>query len=100
MRVFTIGVGTVSGTTIQGERGLGFRAGLEEETLKRGAAITDAQYFHASDENARLTIYQKLAKGVGVATEKEESTVIFTALALVCLFVGSVLSLVWFKRLP
>lgn len=100
VRVFTIGVGTVEGTLIQGGSGFGFRAVLDEETLKRVAAITDAKYFHAADENALLMIYQNLAKGIVVTQEKEESTVLFTALALVCFVLGGVLSLVWFNRLP
>ncbi|MBM3129692.1 MAG: VWA domain-containing protein [Chloroflexi bacterium] len=100
VRVFTIGVGTAEGATIQGGGGFGFRAVLDEATLKRVAAITDAKYFHASDETALLTIYQNLAKGVVVTQEKEESTVLFTALALLFLLIGGALSLFWFNRLP
>ncbi|MCI0476015.1 MAG: VWA domain-containing protein [Anaerolineales bacterium] len=100
VRVFTIGVGTVAGTTLQGSGGFGFRAVLDEDTLKRVAAITDAKYFHASDETALLTIYQNLAKGVVVTQEKEESTVLFTALAMLFLLIGGALSLFWFNRLP
>lgn len=100
VRVFTIGMGTVAGTTIEGREGFSFRAVLDEETLKRVAALTDAKYFHASDENALLTIYQNLATGVVVTDEKEESTVVFTALAFVLLVMGGILSLVWFNRLP
>ena len=100
VRIFTIGVGTPQGTTIEGMGGFGFRAILDEDTLKRIAAITDGKYFHASDETALLTIYQNLAKGVVVTTEKEESTVIFTAVAMVFLMLGGALSLFWFNRLP
>lgn len=100
VRIFTIGVGTIEGTTMQGGGGFGFRAVLDEATLKRVAAITDAKYFHASDETALLTIYQNLAKGVVVTQEKEESTVIFTALAMLFLLSGGALSLFWFNRLP
>ncbi|MEW5720692.1 MAG: VWA domain-containing protein [Chloroflexota bacterium] len=100
VRVFTIGIGTPQGTTIEGGGGFGFRAVLDEETLRRVAAITDAKYFHASDETALLTIYQNLAKGVVVTQEKEESTVIFTAVAMLFLLFGGALSLFWFNRLP
>ena len=100
IRIFTIGVGTVAGTTIQGSSGYSFRAVLDEDTLKRVAAITDAKYFHASDETALLTIYQNLARGIVVTSEKDENTVLFTALALIFLLSASVLSLVWLNRLP
>lgn len=100
VRVFTIGIGTPQGATIEGMGGFGFRAILDEETLKRVAAITDAKYFHASDETALLTIYQSLAKSVVVTTEKEESTVFFTALAIMFVLIGGALSLFWFNRLP
>jgi Ca-activated chloride channel family protein len=100
IRVFTIGVGTPQGTTVEGAGGFGFRAVLDEETLKRIAAITDAKYFHASDEAALLAIYQNLAKGVVVTQEQEENTVIFTAVALLFLLTGGALSLFWFNRLP
>jgi Ca-activated chloride channel family protein len=100
VRVFTIGVGTVAGATIQGSSGFSFRAVLDEDTLKRVAAITDAKYFHASDENALLAIYQNLARAVVLTTEKEENTVIFTAAALLLLIVSGALSLLWFNRLP
>ena len=100
VRIFTIGVGTPQGTTIEGGGSFGFRAVLDEDTLKRIAAITDGKYFHASDETALLTIYQNLAKGVVVTQEKEESTVIFTAVAMLFLMIGGALSLFWFNRLP
>jgi Ca-activated chloride channel family protein len=100
VRVFTIGIGTPQGITVEGAGGFGFRAILDEDTLKRIAAITDAKYFHASDETALLTIYQNLAKGVTVTSQKEESTVFFTAAAMLLLLMGGVLSLFWFNRLP
>ena len=55
VRVFTIGVGTTSGATIQGGGGPGgpggggFRTALDENTLKEVARITDAKYFYAKD---------------------------------------------------
>ena len=100
VRVFTIGIGTPQGITVEGAGGFGFRAILDEDTLKRIAAITDAKYFHASDETALLTIYQNLAKGVTVTSQKEESTVFFTAAAMLLLLMGGVLSLFWFNLLP
>ncbi len=99
VRVFTIGVGTTQGTTVQ-DRGFGFRTALDEKTLKQIAEITDALYFHASDENALLAIYQNLSKELILATEREENTVVFTAAATVLLMISGSLALFWFNRLP
>ncbi len=112
VRVYTIGVGTTQGATVQPipDRdpfsgfgfggGGGFRAVLDEETLKRVAAITDALYYHASDEGALLSIYKNLDKELIATREQEESTVLFAAGAFVCLLISGVLSLFWFNRLP
>lgn len=110
VRVFTIGAGTTQGANVQpppdrdqfggGGFGGGFRAVLDEDTLRRVAAITDAQYYHASDEESLLAIYKNLDKELIATQEKEESTVFFTAGAFAFLLASGALSLLWFSRLP
>ncbi len=110
VRVYTIGVGTVQGTTIQGPGGFsggpggqgggGFRTALDERTLKRVAEMTDAEYFHASDEGALLQIYQNLDTQLILRTQRTEVTSLFTAGALAFLVIGAALSMFWFNRLP
>jgi Ca-activated chloride channel homolog len=100
VRVFTIGVGTAEGATLQGGGGYGFRAALDEKTLKQIAQITEGKYFHASDESALLEIYKNLSKELTFQTEREESTVVFTAAAVVFFLISGLFSLLWFSRLP
>ena len=101
VRVFTIGVGTVEGSTFRGGGGgFGFRASLDESTLKQISQITEGKYFHASDESALLEIYKNLSKELTFQTEREENTVVFTAAAVVFFLISGLLSLFWFSRLP
>ena len=119
VRVFAIGVGTNSGATVPppqdqndpfgggrggfgpgGGGGGGFRAVLDEDTLRRVASLTDAEYYHASDEAALLAIYKNLDKELITTNEEQESTVFFTTSAFLLMLIGGVLSLMWFNRLP
>ncbi len=101
IRVFTIGAGTTEGTTLQGGGGgFGFRAILDEDTLKRIAAMTEGAYYHASNEQALVEIYQKLNKELILKSEREESTVVFIGGAFLLLVLSSTISLLWFSRLP
>ncbi len=102
IRIFAIGIGTPNGATMAdpNNRGFGFRAALDEETLRQIASITDGKYFNATDETALATIYQNLSKDLTLQTEQEENTVVFTAAAMGCLVLSLWLSLFWLKRLP
>ncbi|MBI5649093.1 MAG: VWA domain-containing protein [Chloroflexi bacterium] len=113
VRVYTIGVGTLQGVTMQGGfggqggpgggppgGGGGFRAVLDEKTLKAVAEMTDAEYFHASDEDALIRIYQNLDTQLILRTQRTEITSFFTAGAIALLLIGGTLSLFWFNRLP
>lgn len=120
VRVYTIGVGTTSGANVgpppgvqdqfgggpggfgggPGGGGGGFRAILDEDTLKRVASITEGQYYHASDEESLLAIYKNLDKEFITEREQEETTVFFTGAGFVFLLLGGVLSMLWFNRLP
>ena len=112
VRVYTIGVGTVQGTVIQGfggggpgggpggGGGGGFRTFLDEKTLKQVADTTDASYFHADDEEALVKIYQGLDAETILRTEKMEITFLFTAVGIGFMIVSAFFSLLWFNRMP
>jgi Ca-activated chloride channel family protein len=110
VRVFTIGVGTVQGTVIQGfggggpggpsGGGGGFRTFLDEKTLKQVADTTDASYFHADDEQALVKIYEGLDAETILRTEKTEITFLFTAIGIGFMIVSAFFSLLWFNRMP
>ncbi len=105
VRVFTIGVGTQQGATVGGGGGgrggsFGFRAELDEPTLKQIAQITDGQYFRATDENGLTDIYKNLNTQFIVSREQTELTYQFASVAIVLVLVGSALGLLWFGRIP
>lgn len=117
VRVFTIGIGTTTGTTIggggqfggfggfggQGQGGPGggggFRTALDENTLMEVARITDAKYFYAKDATDLRDIYRGLNTQTILRTQRSEVTFAFTAGAVILLVVGATLSLMWFNRL-
>lgn len=117
VRVYTIGVGTVQGTTLNGGGGnpsggggggpfgsggfgRGFRSFLDEDTLKQVAQITDAKYYYAKDADELRTVYQTLDTRTLLRTQLQEITVLFTGAGAVIIFVAGMLSLFWFNRLP
>jgi Ca-activated chloride channel family protein len=115
VRVFTVGIGTAEGGTVQGgpggqsgnsRFGFGFggggsfRADLDETTLQEIARLTDAKYFHATETEELLSIYQNLNTQLIVQTQRTELTAWFTGIAAAFLLIGGILSLLWFNRLP
>jgi Ca-activated chloride channel homolog len=109
VRVFTVGIGTPQGATIQGGggggrfgfgRGFAFRADLDETTLQEIATLTDAKYFHATEAEQLVSIYQGLNTQLIVTTQHMELTAWFTGAAMLFLLIGGILSLLWFNRLP
>ncbi len=112
VRVFTVGIGTTQGATIQGggggrfgfggggRGGFAFRADLDETTLQEIATLTDAKYFHATQADQLVSIYQSLNTQLIVTTQRMELTAWFTGAAMLFLLIGGILSLLWFNRLP
>ena len=111
VRVFTVGIGTTQGATIQGgggrfgfrgggRGGFAFRADLDETTLQEIATLTDAKYFHATEAEQLVSIYQGLNTQLIVTTQRMELTAWFTGAAMLFLLIGGALSLLWFNRLP
>lgn len=119
VRVFTVGIGTTQGGTVQGGqggngqfppgggffgnggfRGGGFSSQLDETTLQEIAKLTDGKYFHATETEELLSIYQNLNTQVIVQTQRTELTAWFTGVAGIFLLIGGALSLFWFNRLP
>jgi Ca-activated chloride channel family protein len=99
IRVYTVGIGTVEGTVVR-FGGRSTRVRLDEDTLRRIAELTEAEYFHASDEAELSRVYENLATQVVIRTERTELTAYFTALAALLSLLAGGLSLLWFSRLP
>jgi Ca-activated chloride channel family protein len=99
IRVYTIGLGTTSGSVIRAG-GRSARVLLDEETLKNIAGQTQGQYFNAQTAGDLTTIYESVGKQLVFRTEQTEITAAFTAAAIAALIASGVLSLLWFSRLP
>jgi len=99
IRVYTIGLGSPEGTILN-VMGRSIRVRLDEETLKRIAEKSDADYFRAENETDLKSIYEKLGTRIVFTPEKTELTAWFAAFASVLLVTAGALSLLWFNRLP
>ena len=99
VRVYTIGFGTEQGAPGFGggggfgsdpfggggfgggnqQGGRGFRRGIDEETLKQIAAMTDAEYYEASSASELLKVFQNLPTYLITKHEVMEISVAFAA---------------------
>lgn len=99
VRVYTVGIGSPNGIVVPFD-GRSVRVRLDEDTLKRIAEETDAEYFRADSETDLRAIYQKLSTEMVFKTEQTELTAWFTAGASIIMTVAGALSLLWLNRLP
>ncbi len=97
VRIYTVGVGTVNGETI-GAEGWSMRVRLDEDTLKKIAQQTQADYFYAGTAADLKKVYEQLS--TRLTMEKKETEISgLLALAAACLAtLAAGLSLWWFNR--
>jgi Ca-activated chloride channel family protein len=98
IKVFTVGVGTVSGEVI-GFEGWSMRVRLDEDALKQIANITRGEYFYAGTASDLKKIYQSLNSKVVLETKDQEVTALFSAGAAVLALCAAFLSVLWFNRI-
>lgn len=105
VRVFTIGIGSRDPVSVPnpfgnnrntgGFGGGGFRAELDEETLRAIAEKTGGEYFYAADASELEKIYSNLGLNMTLRLEKMELTAYVSALAALLLVGALGLSLWW-----
>lgn len=95
VRVYTVGIGTKAGGLVQSQFGGGFRADLDEDSLKAIADITHAQYFYAANENDLQKIYSDLGTDLVIKFEQFELTAWFTGVGAVILLIALGLAILW-----
>ena len=99
VRVFTVGVGTPEGATLN-VGGWSMRVRLDEEALKKIAATTRADFFRASDAASLKKIYTQLsARLVLEKRQRVEVTGVFAVLGAALTLAAAMLSMAWFNRL-
>jgi Ca-activated chloride channel family protein len=98
-RIYTVGVGSIAGTTLEVE-GFSVHTRLEEEALKQIAQIAEGAYYNAQNEEELSVIYENLDPQLVLREEKMEVTSLFAGAGILVFLIGGVFSLMWFSRLP
>ncbi|HVS57740.1 MAG TPA: VWA domain-containing protein [Casimicrobiaceae bacterium] len=98
VRVFTVGIGTVSGEILSAE-GWSMRVRLDEEALKTIANVTKAEYFYAGTATDLTKIYKTLNSRLVLEKKATEVTALFAAAGAVFALLSGLLSLLWFNRI-
>jgi Ca-activated chloride channel family protein len=97
VRIQTIGVGTVAGTTVQ-IGGFSVATALDPQTLEGVAKVTNGAYHQVADRAAVREVSRTIDLHFTVVTQYIQISAIFAAAALFLLAVGALLSVLWFGR--
>jgi len=99
VRIYTVGIGTTEGTTVSAE-GWNMRVRLDEESLKKIASVTGAEYFGAADAATLKKIYQTLSTKLSFERQQPtEITAIVVAIGAALAMCAAFLSMWWFSRI-
>jgi len=99
VRIFTVGIGTAAGTTLEVE-GFKVHSRLDEPSLQRIAELTGGAYYTATDAVQLDGIYQSIETRLVLRPEATEVTSLFAGLGVVLLVFGGLAGLLWLGRLP
>jgi len=99
VRVYTVGIGTPAGATIEVE-GMTVHTSLDEAMLQFIAFETGGIYYNAGNEEELDRIYSDLEPKLSVKPEEMEMTSIFAGLGMIVFLIGGMLSLLWFGHVP
>jgi Ca-activated chloride channel family protein len=98
VRVFTVGIGTTNGE-IMGAEGWSMRVRLDEDSLKKIAGVTNAEYFYADNARELTKVYKTLNSRLVMEKKETEITSLFTAAAALFALLSGMLSMLWFHRI-
>ena len=99
VRVYTVGIGSAAGTTIEVE-GFMVHTALNEPVLQFIASETGGAYYNAANEEDLRRIYDDLEPRLSIKPEEIEMTSIFAGVGMLIFLVGGMLSLLWFGHVP
>lgn len=99
VRIFTIGIGSAEGTTIEVE-GFTVHSRLDEPMLRQLSEVTAGEYHAAADPEALRAIYDSIGTQLVVREETMEITSLLAGAGLLVLLVGGFASLRWLGRWP
>ena len=99
VRVYTVGVGTTAGATIEVED-MTVHTSLDESLLQFIAFETGGRYYNAGNEEELDRIYNDLEPKLSIKPEEIEMTSVFAGLGMIVFLLGGLLSLLWFGHVP
>jgi Ca-activated chloride channel family protein len=99
VRVYTVGIGSAEGTTIEVE-GFTVHTSLDEQMLQYIAVTTGGAYYNAGNEEQLRRIYNDLEPKLSIKPEDIEMTSVFAGLGMIVFLIGGLLSLFWFGHVP
>ena len=94
MPIYTVALGTASGTLPNGDA-----VPPDVDTLRQLAERSGGEAFTADQSDALSAVYEQLGSEVATKMEKREVTSAFAGGAAILLLLGGGLSLRWFRRL-
>ena len=99
VRVYTVGLGSEDGTTIEID-GFNLFTQLNEPVLQEIALLTEGVYFRIEDIDDLPLVYDQLETEFVVESREVEVTSAFGGVSALLLLVGGALSIFWFGRMP
>jgi Ca-activated chloride channel family protein len=99
VRIYPVGIGSPDGTVIQID-GYNIVTQLNETGLQEIASLTNGEYFHAENAETLQEIYDNIDLQLTIAGENTEITSVLAGIGALFFLFGSMLSMVWFGRLP
>ena len=99
VRVYTVGVGTTTGTTIEVD-GMTIHTSLDETTLQFISSESGGMYYNAGNEQELGRIYRDIEPKLALKPEEMEVTSVFAGLGMLVFLIGGMLSLLWFGHVP
>ena len=99
VRVYTVGIGTEEGATIEVD-GFNLFTQLNRPVLEEIALLTEGVYFMLDDVEDTPLVYEELETEFVVESEEVEVTSFLGGISALLLLAGGLLSLFWFGRMP
>jgi Ca-activated chloride channel family protein len=99
VRIYTVGIGTAEGTIVKSD-GWSMRTRLDEESLKKIAALTEGEYFQAANAADLTKIYRTLSARLSFEKQRPtEITAVLVAFGALLATAAALLSMWWFNRI-
>ncbi len=97
VRIQTIGVGTVAGTSVK-VGGFSIATAMDPKTLQNIAKVTNGAYHQIDDRAALRAVSQTINLHFAIVNQYTQISAVFAAIGALFLAIGALLSVLWFGR--